>query len=747
MLFDRAVEALWDPGRTAWISEVVSPGSAAGGSPIIHMAAGVLGPTGRTRFESLAMAETIEALLGAPASPYAADPENPAAFFNVRPEELRHSAIIRQRVVTISHPDAVLSVLSRWHATIDPWSGVLRLLAERQAATRVRASVLATELSLGDHVSLEAALNTLHALAYLPGQRADLSFELHRATQTLIDIKASFGSPLLVVEIAVTSPQPLAESTVRAIAAQFTSQADVHRAPTHTAVASQSIILGGYEIEREPTRLREAHEAGLPLYGGVCPRSIRDVVSLTESPIKWPLPGSTGIVSVPFTLRRHLPIPECLRTGQSLGRGQRDGFVGLPAELAGSHCLLIGTTGCGKSTAMVAAALADLRAGRPFFFLDPHGTAADMLVAHAQALGVKIALFDPADANSLRLSPVPALRKDGRNLEDVDLAIGHFSDAVATNYSDPGWSGPRWLQHARAIAYLSATHRISLGDAVSWYADPARRRSAILHPALPDSARATLRLLDAPGNNDAASVIDWVTCKFQGLLEGSAGRLLAAPGAGVRVQDMLRDGCPVIVNLAGLAPSNVGILGHVLLAGVLDAAMSRPAGERCPYRLYVDEIHRFPTRNLERGMNESRKFSVSVWVASQSLAILGDQLADTIAGAAAVKFVFRVSPDSASRLAPLLGVAREQLVNQPDLFCHLKAGESVTTIEIPAYEPVPVRPKTVPKHVAARARKVRGIVAPGASRLENVTANSTADSASQLLQAWRTHTDGRFPGL
>ena len=171
-LFDRAVEALWVPGRTAWIAEVISPGCATGGCPIIHMASGVLGPSGTTRFESGAMAETIEALLGGPASPYAADTENPAVFFEIGRKELRHSAIIRQRMVTISLPDAELSVLSRWHPTIDPWSGVLRLLAERREATRVRASVLATELSLDDHINLEAALGTLQVLACRPDQRA-----------------------------------------------------------------------------------------------------------------------------------------------------------------------------------------------------------------------------------------------------------------------------------------------------------------------------------------------------------------------------------------------------------------------------------------------------------------------------------------------------------------------------------------------------------------------------------------------
>jgi hypothetical protein len=305
---------------------------------------------------------------------------------------------------------------------------------------------------------------------------------------------------------------------------------------------------------------------------------------------------------------------------------------------------------------MVAAALADLRSGRPFFFLDPHGTAADMLVRHAQAIGTELSVFDATDVASMRLSPVPALRADGANLDEVEAALAHFCDAVANNYTDPSWSGPRWLQQARAIAYVSAAHGVPLSDALSWYADPQGRRLAAAHPALPGPVRQTLRLLDSPGNNDAASLIDWVTCKFEPLVTGSVGRLLAGPDAGARLSDLISRGGPVIANLAGLPPSGTGIFGHILLGGVLDAAMARPTNERPLFRVYVDEVHRFPARNLERALNESRKFSVSVWAATQSLAVLGDQLGDTVIGATALKFVFRVSPDSALRMAPLLGV-------------------------------------------------------------------------------------------
>jgi len=694
-LLGHAVEALWVPGRTAWVAEVVSPGYRAAGGTVVHVAVGALGPAGSTRFESEAVSETIEALLKSPSSPYAAEPEDPRCFFDLGPGQLGHAALIRQRMVTICHPDGEISVLSRWHPTIDPWSGILRLLAERREPTRVRASVLATELSLDDHLGLENSLSTAQGMARQADQRADRSFELARATETLVDIKASFGSPLLAVEIAVSSPAPLADSTLRAIAAQFTSQGDVHRAPTHTVVAGLRAILGGYEIERDPSQLAEAHAAGLPLYGGIGARSLRDVVTLTESPIKWPLGGRAGIPTFPVVLRRHLFVPERLRSGRTLGRGHRGTPVGIPDDLIGSHCLLVGVTGSGKSTAMVAAALADLRSGRPFFFLDPHGTAADMLVRHAQAIGTELCVFDATDIATMRLSPVPALRADGANLDEVEAALAHFCDAVANNYTDPSWSGPRWLQQARAIAYISAAHGAPLSDALGWYADPQGRRLAAAHPALPGPVRQTLRLLDAPGNNDAASLIDWVTCKFEPLVTGPVGKLLAGPDAGARLCDLIRRGGPVIASLAGLPPSGTGIFGHILLAGVLDAAMARPASERPLFRLYVDEVHRFPARNLERAMNESRKFSVSVWAATQSLAVLGEQLGDTVIGATALKFVFRVSPDSALRMAPLLGVTADQLLEQPDRFCHFKAGESVTTVELPAYEPAPPRVEAV----------------------------------------------------
>ena len=52
----------------------------------------------------------------------------------------------------------------------------------------------------------------------------------------------------------------------------------------------------------------------------------------------------------------------------------------VPESLFARHVALLGRTGSGKSTELVALAADDLRAGRGFTFLDPHGDAVARLL-------------------------------------------------------------------------------------------------------------------------------------------------------------------------------------------------------------------------------------------------------------------------------------------------------------------------------------------------------------------------------
>jgi hypothetical protein len=689
-ILDVVVETLWDPGRVVVFTELSAFGRASPNGLSFCVMFGMMGSEGRTAVEAEAARHIFDALVAKHGFPYAVAPVHPWNVLNLLSEEVAHTALIRQRTVTVDVGEEQIEVLSRWHPLQDSWSPISRVMLERGVVTRVRATALATELSLDDRLSLQSSFDQVHRLTD-GNLRPDHRYSLDRATSTLVDLKASFGSPLLAAEVAIASTDPLPDSTLRAIGCSITSQADTTRLVGHVVVGGQRLLLGGYEIQRDHPTLPAALRQGLPLHGGIGPRGLRDVITLAESPIGWPIPCGGPIPTIPTLTARPRPVPQELRDGEFIGFSYDGTEIRVPLVDAGRHALVLGETGSGKSTYLVAGALSCLRAGRPFVLIDPHGQAADRIIGIAQAEGIPLEWLDAADGGSSALSPFPKLRNDQGNLQEATLAIGRFCDAVANVLPNPEWAGPRWRHHAMALGYLAAAHGVSLADALSWYVDPTQRVSAMSHRALPRSARQTLRLLNMSQSADLPELIDWVICKLDAIATGPAERILVAPGNGIDLDGLVSEGRSLVVNLAGMGATDGTLIGHLILSGVLDAAINQ-TDLRHLYHVYVDEAPRFEAKGIERIMCEGRKFQVSLTLAAQSLnQFSAISLRDAVT-ATSVKLAFRQSPEGSQHLAYMFDVMPHELSDQPDLHAFVRVSRyPATTIRIPPYEPAPAR--------------------------------------------------------
>jgi hypothetical protein len=734
-VLDLLVETLWDPGRVVVITELSAYTSASPNGLLCCLMFGLLGSKGETAASAIAARQVVTALVARPGFPYALEPVDPSEVLESPTAEMAHTALVRQQMVAVDVADEQVELLSRFNPVMDSWSPIGRLLIERAVPMRVRATVLATELSIDDRMSLRRSLDHVQRLSVCEPSNADARFSLERATSTLVDIKASFSSPLLAVEVAVTSAFALPDPTLRAIGSAFTSKTDVLRQLGHVVVAGQRRLLGGFELQRDPPGLTEALQSGIPLHGGMGSRGLRDVVTLTESPIGWPVPAGGPIPTIPTMITRTRPIPPELTEGLFVGFGQGGNDVRIPPAEAARHALITGETGSGKSTFLVATALARLRQGQPFIFIDPHGQAVgDHIAAHAEAEGIPLAVLDATDGASEALSPFPALRRDQRNLPEVTLAVGHFADAITSSLRDGDWSGPRWRQHFMAIGYLAASHRVHLAEAVAWYADTRGRMDLLAHPALPESARRTLLLLNAAKSDEAATLIDWVVCKVDPLATGPAKRLLAAPGKGIDLGKLVAEGRSLVVNLAGLGLADGALVGHLILSGVLDAAISQTDLPHS-YFVFVDEAPRFPAKNIERVIAEGRKFHVSLFLAAQHLSQFpNDSLRDTVT-AASVKLAFRQTPEGAGahQLAHMFDVLPPELSDQPDLHALLRVGRyPVTSVQVPHYEDAPQRIKQPITATAVRRKpaKVRALKKEVQAEVHN-----SADWIDEFLQS------------
>lgn len=693
--FDCLVEAAWRPGRAVIVSEVEwVPEDPASGQPrlAVRLAVGMLGSEGSSVAECAGIAPAVESAFetGQVFDYTAIDPAVVVAACDPsrEPRVQGCAAHIVQGSWTITDGEDLISVVSRFNPLVEQWTPVVDQLVRTDEHVRVRATVLASELSPSDRIEIESALARTRALRERNPERAEVQFDANRAEATLLDLRASFGSPLFIGEVLVWSPRRLPETTLRSLGACFTSETDVLRQQGHVVVAANRLLLGGFDVERDPDGWADAFRMGLPLRGGLQPHRLRDLITLTESPIGVPLPWGDGLPSLPTHIPVRRAVPQALQ-GSGAGHAVRIGStpagdpVSLPLDLRTRHLLATGTWGSGKSTLALTLALDDVRCGRPFLFIDPHGTAADELIAHARLAGRDPVVIDAADAHTDRIQPIPS--PDAPSVE-VDAAIRRLADAIASSLPNPEWAGPRWFAAFEALLELVTVHGGELIDAAVWFNDQAELAKRLGHKALSPLARSTLRnLLDAVG--PGADVRGWVSSKLHPLVGASSRRILAPVGQGLNLADEIHRGRPVIVNLSALSLAEGNLVGHLALASVIDAAFTRSPDQRKLTSCYVDEAHRFPAAGLSRVLAEGRKFGIALFLAVQSLNQFPGDLAD-LAISAGMHAAFRATPDTAMRLAPVLGVTPQELLSQPDLHAVVAVqGQAACSVKVPLVEP------------------------------------------------------------
>jgi hypothetical protein len=735
--FDCLVEASWQPGRAAVVSEVDWDPNRADRALAVRLAVGILGPRGTTLREAAGLVARADEATASPGV-FTTTWVDPSILVTGLDESGRpprrlgsHAVHLSQAMRSLGDESEVIEIVSRFNPTMSPWSAVVRQLARASTAVRIRATVLASMLSPADRLEIEDGLWRVRCLRERSAGRPEILLDADRAQATLIDLRASLSSPALVGEIAICSHVALPDSLLRSISAAFTSQTDVLRVEGRVEVASNRLVLGGFELRRDPPGWATAQANGVPLRGGLQARELRDLITLAESPIGWPFPAREGLPSLPRDGGVERPVPTALAPDHAveatvIGATPRGRSIALPLHLRTRHLVATGVWGSGKSTLLCALALDDLRAGRPFLFIDPHGTAADRLADYADYLCVDAVLVDTSDGSTDRLQVLPRLTKSRRSRDEIDTAIRRLADAVATSLLDLEWAGPRWYAGFEPLLELVVVHRGELIDGVVWLNDPQQLRERMKHPDLSELSRSRLLALLSDQND----VRGWITSKLHPLISGDARRIIAPAGRGVELAEELSRERPVIVNLAGLSGAEANLVGHLALSAVIDAALARRATERSLVTCYVDEVHRFPARGLSRVVAEGRKFGVGLAVATQSLGQLSAGLAD-LATAAGTHAVFRATPDTANRLAPILGVEPQALLAQPDLQATLAVqGQQATTVIVPPYETCPVsRAVKPPKALLGRRdpRPQRKATTPAVTQALSLLLDTSSD--------------------
>ncbi len=278
--------------------------------------------------------------------------------------------------------------------------------------------------------------------------------------------------------------------------------------------------------------------------------------------------------------------------------GQRSFGIKQPDRL--SHMYIIGKTGVGKSTLLETLVRQDLKAGRGFALLDPHGDLVERVAQDVTAEGQGNVLYLNAPDGAWRYgyNPLRRVRDD-----KVPLAVSGFLETLKKLWPD-AW-GVRMEHVLRNTLYaLLEQDDARLPDILRLYADDIYRKG-ITRRLRNETVRRFWRYeFEGFHYRQKADAVAPIQNKVGALLaDPTLYRILVEPQIDIRVRSLMDRGGVLLVNLSKgkLGEDSAHILGGLLVSTLGLAAFSRAddaPDTRKPFFLYLDEFQNFTTLML-----------------------------------------------------------------------------------------------------------------------------------------------------
>jgi Helicase HerA, central domain len=343
----------------------------------------------------------------------------------------------------------------------------------------------------------------------------------------------------------------------------------------------------------------------------------------------------------------------------------------VPESLFARHFVLLGRTGSGKSTELVALAADDLRAGRGFTFIDPHGDAvARLLDAVPPEQAHRVHLLELAEKDHPRaFNPIEL---DGA---DPELVAAQFVDTMSDLYFAGLASPPhRQLQYLRS-ALMTLLLRAN-PEGVPWTLESLNR--LLIDPIFREEIVNGLKdpILEAfwkhqwPRRGGSDPSADALTSKLAAFLSYPSIRaIVSAPVSTIRPRRIMDAGEVLLVDLSRAGGDNAWLFGGLVIARYYVDALGRQAmapAARLPHTLYVDEVQNFDTSAIRGTLAQGRKFALQAGLATQYFDSLGRELQRGIRANVATTMLLQPSADDTRLLRDEMAPLTERdLLNLP----------------------------------------------------------------------------------
>jgi len=332
-----------------------------------------------------------------------------------------------------------------------------------------------------------------------------------------------------------------------------------------------------------------------------------------------------------------------------LGLAPDGGPVYLPEELRATHMHVVGASGRGKSKFLAHLIQQDIKEKRGLCLIDPHGQLVEEIIAwcatHGLDRGRKIRIIEPADPHrSFGFNPL-SFGSD----TVVSVAVDFLAKAFAQVWGGEDTTKMPLLRRVlRNVLYVLAVRKLTLLEAPYLLAtDDTDNVRKHLTENLPDSVFQAE--WDEFNNLNRRDRTEQFLSTRNRMIEFLSDELIRAiVGQRQDLIDFRRcmdEGDIVLVNLAGqgrLSPDSARLIGTLMVNDLFFKARGRPKGSR-PFYLYIDECYDFLNEDIERILDQCRKFGLHLILSHQRLGQLrreGEHIYNAVMGGAQTKIIF-----------------------------------------------------------------------------------------------------------
>jgi hypothetical protein len=376
-------------------------------------------------------------------------------------------------------------------------------------------------------------------------------------------------------------------------------------------------------------------------------------VTLEEWATFWP-----GLFS---SVGGELPLEGSLGSVLPFGRTNAGTVVGPAIEpRQGRHIAILGQTGMGKSSLLIALARRSFKESGGTIF-DPLGDTVRSLFEGMGAGERARCLWISPGSLGVELNALEGIGggaeddsvRSERRLNDLVHALRRVRSG---RYTDSGYWGPRLEEMVtRALRAASALPEGTLVDAHTLLSTSTRLGRPIPGVASEVVRELADRIRDRPEDADGARRLLHEVVRSPVL-----SRMLAAPHPTLRARDLVAPGRIVLISgdAARVGESTARYLLSVLLALVWSELLAR--AETPKAFVFLDEAQWFSHESLAEMLRLGRGKNVHVVLATQAIASLPEQVAESVWTNVSDIVAFRGSPEEAremARVAPGINAA------------------------------------------------------------------------------------------